>query len=57
VSAQVNRQWRVRTRPVGLIRGIQAVEGLENTPRSINKLFDGSHQGKLIVRVSEEPSL
>jgi NADPH-dependent curcumin reductase CurA len=36
---------------------VDVVEGLEDTPRSVNRLFDGSHKGKLIVRVSEEPSL
>ena len=33
------------------------VEGLENAPSAINKLFDGSNKGKLIVKVSDEPSL
>ncbi len=36
---------------------VEVVEGLENAPTAINKLFDGSHKGKLIVKVSEEPSL
>lgn len=35
---------------------VDVVEGLENTPLAINKLFDGSNQGKLIVKISEEPS-
>ncbi len=30
-------------------------DGLENAPTEINRLFDGSHEGKLIVRVSDEP--
>lgn len=34
---------------------IDVVEGLENAPRAISKLFDGSNKGKLMVRVSEEP--
>ena len=34
---------------------IELVEGLENAVKAINKLFDGSHRGKLIVKVSEEP--
>jgi hypothetical protein len=34
---------------------VDVVQGLENTPGSINRLFDGSHKGKLLVRVSEEP--
>lgn len=33
---------------------VDVIDGLENAPRTINKLFDGKHQGKLIVRVSEE---
>jgi hypothetical protein len=36
---------------------VEVVDGLENAPKVINRLFDGSHMGKLIVRVSEEPSL
>lgn len=32
------------------------IDGLENAARGINKLFDGSNKGKLIVKVSEEPS-
>jgi NADPH-dependent curcumin reductase CurA len=35
---------------------VEVVDGLENAPRAINKLFDGSNKGKLIVKVSEEPS-
>jgi len=30
---------------------VDVVEGLENAPKAINKLFDGSNQGKLIVKV------
>ena len=33
---------------------IDAIDGLENAPSAINKLFDGTNQGKLIIRVSEE---
>jgi NADPH-dependent curcumin reductase CurA len=36
---------------------VDVVEGLENAPSAINKLFDGSNKGKLIVKVSDEPSL
>lgn len=32
---------------------VDVVRGLENAPRALNKLFDGSNQGKLIVQVSE----
>ncbi|MBM3132235.1 MAG: NADP-dependent oxidoreductase, partial [Chloroflexi bacterium] len=35
---------------------VDVVEGLENAPRAVNKLFDGSNQGKLVVRISAEPS-
>lgn len=34
---------------------VDVVDGLENAPRAINKLFDGSNKGKLIIKVSEEP--
>ncbi len=30
---------------------VDEVEGLENAPTAINKLFDGSNQGKLVVKV------
>ena len=29
--------------------------GLEGAVRSLNRLFTGDHDGKLLVRVSEEP--
>ncbi len=35
---------------------VDVVDGLNNAPRAVNKLFDGSNKGKLIVKVSEEPS-
>lgn len=35
---------------------VDVIDGLENAPRGINKLFDGSNNGKLIVKVSEEPA-
>ena len=31
------------------------VDGLEQAPKVINRLFDGSNTGKLIIRISEEP--
>jgi NADPH-dependent curcumin reductase CurA len=34
---------------------VDVYDGLETVPRNINRLFDGSHKGKLIIRVSEEP--
>jgi NADPH-dependent curcumin reductase len=33
---------------------VDAINGLENAPRTINKLFDGTNQGKLIIKVSED---
>ena len=30
---------------------VDVVEGLEQTPRAVNKLFDGSNQGKLVVKI------
>jgi hypothetical protein len=35
---------------------VDVIDGLENAPRALNKLFDGSNKGKLIVKVSEEPA-
>jgi hypothetical protein len=32
---------------------VDVIEGLENAPRTFNKLFDGTNQGKLIIKVSE----
>ena len=34
---------------------VDVYDGLETAPRNVNRLFDGSHDGKLIIRVSEEP--
>jgi len=34
---------------------VEVVNGLENAAEAVNKLFDGSNQGKLMVKVSEEP--
>ena len=34
---------------------LEVVEGLENAPKAILKLFDGNKKGKLVVKVSEEP--
>ncbi len=33
---------------------VDTIDGLENAPSTINKLFDGTNQGKLIIKVSEE---
>ena len=35
---------------------VDVIDRLENAPLGLNKLFDGSNKGKLIVKVSEEPS-
>ena len=34
---------------------VEVVQGVESAPTALNKLFDGSHTGKLIVQVSAEP--
>jgi NADPH-dependent curcumin reductase CurA len=34
---------------------VDIVDGLENAPTAIGKLFDGTNKGKLMVKVSEEP--
>ncbi len=33
---------------------LDVVEGLENAPLAVNRLFDGSNRGKLVVKVGEE---
>lgn len=33
---------------------VDVIDGLENAPHTINKLFDGTNQGKLIIRVSAD---
>ena len=35
---------------------VDLVEGLQHAPKALNRLFDGSNTGKLVVRVSDEPS-
>jgi NADPH-dependent curcumin reductase CurA len=35
---------------------VDLVEGLRNAPQALNRLFDGSNTGKLIVQVSGEPA-
>ena len=34
---------------------VDVVNGLENAPRTLNRLFDGSNQGKLVVKIADEP--
>ena len=36
---------------------VDVIDGLDNAPSAVNKLFDGSNVGKLIVKVSDEPPL
>jgi len=36
---------------------VDVVDGLENAPKALNRLFEGTNTGKLLVRVSEEPNL
>lgn len=45
-------QWYLQGR---LKYHIDLVEGLENAPVAISKLFDGTNTGKLLVKVSDEP--
>ena len=33
---------------------VDTIDGLENAPRTFNKLFDGTNQGKLIIKISED---
>ena len=41
---------------IGAIKYTQEiVEGLENAPQALQKLFNGDKKGKLLVKVSEEP--
>ena len=34
---------------------VDVVPGLQQAPRAINRLFDGSNTGKMVVKISEEP--
>ena len=35
---------------------VDVVDGIEQAPSAVNKLFDGSNKGKLIVKLSDEPA-
>jgi len=35
---------------------VDIVNGLEHAPEALSRLFDGSNQGKLIVKISDEPA-
>ena len=34
---------------------VDVVEGIENAPTAVNKLFTGENQGKLVIQTSREP--
>ena len=34
---------------------VDVVEGIENAPDAVNKLFTGENQGKLVIQTSREP--
>ena len=34
---------------------VDIVEGIENAPSAVNKLFTGENTGKLVIKVSDEP--
>ena len=34
---------------------VDIVEGIENAPSAVNKLFTGENNGKLVIKVSDEP--
>jgi len=34
--------------------GETVAEGLENAPLVLNRLFDGSHTGKLVLKVADD---
>jgi NADPH-dependent curcumin reductase CurA len=34
---------------------VDVVEGIENAPTAVNKLFSGENNGKLVIQTSKEP--
>ncbi|GAA6619235.1 hypothetical protein [Scytonema sp. NUACC26] len=71
MKTRINRQFRLAAHPgwseairdigqwldQGKIKyAIEIVEGLENAPLAVLKLFNGNKKGKLLVKVSEEPT-
>ena len=34
---------------------VDVVEGIENAPSAVNKLFSGENNGKLVIQTSKEP--
>ena len=51
-AVQKMSEWHAEGR---LSYRVDVYDGLETAPRNINRLFDGSHDGKLIIKVSDEP--
>jgi NADPH-dependent curcumin reductase CurA len=51
-AVQKMSEWHAEGR---LRYRVDVYDGLETAPRTINRLFDGSHNGKLIIKVGEEP--
>jgi NADPH-dependent curcumin reductase CurA len=45
-------QWHAEGR---LKYRVEVVDGLPQAPHALNRLFDGSNTGKLIVQISAEP--
>ena len=55
-------QWDVAFRDLGqwlkegkIKYNQEIIEGLENAPKAILKLFNSAKMGKLIIKISEEP--
>ena len=56
IGAQ-NQELRVGWVAEGKVKfAVDVVEGLEQAPAAINRLFTGENKGKLIVQVGEEPA-
>ncbi|MFA7281813.1 MAG: NADP-dependent oxidoreductase [Sterolibacterium sp.] len=45
-------QWHLQGR---MKYRIETVDGLENAPKAVTKLFHGTNTGKLLIKVSDEP--
>ena len=45
-------QWVVEGR---IKYKVDVVEGIENAPTAVNKLFTGDNKGKLVIQTSREP--
>lgn len=42
------RRWHAQNK---LKYRVEVIDGLENAPRAVNRIFEGSHKGKLIVKI------